>query len=130
MQRRLSDDSALVNDAVYRLAPTLQPGGVHVAKEVLGEPVAAARRPARSACNALEVASALVSDRDAVLAAVRLSARSRNALLSHAADDGGIERGIRIGYPLTLQDYGAASAAPTAASSGHITKAPGSAGDT
>ena len=61
----------LINDSIYCLAPTLQPGGVHVAKEVLGEPVAAAWRPARSACNALEVASALVSDRDAVLAAVR-----------------------------------------------------------
>ncbi len=36
----------------------------------LGEPVAAPRRPSRSACNALEVAAALVSDRYAVVAAV------------------------------------------------------------
>jgi hypothetical protein len=50
----------------------LVPGGVLVAKELLGELVAAAGRPAGSTCNALEVASALVSDRDAVLAAIAI----------------------------------------------------------
>src|SRR5262249_15745176 len=60
----------LGNEGVYGLAAMFLPGGMQVAKEVLGEPVAAAGRPTRPARNALEIASALVSDRDAVVAVI------------------------------------------------------------